>query len=50
MPQAPLRHVFVYGTSRRGASNDINRLDPAPGYVGMGEVRGTLYPRADIRG
>jgi gamma-glutamylcyclotransferase (GGCT)/AIG2-like uncharacterized protein YtfP len=43
MPQAPLRHVFVYGTLRRGGRNDINRLAPAPEYVGMGEVRGVLY-------
>jgi gamma-glutamylcyclotransferase (GGCT)/AIG2-like uncharacterized protein YtfP len=43
MPEAPSRHVFVYGTLRRGGRNDINRLAPAPQYVGMGEVRGTLY-------
>ena len=43
MPQAPSRHVFVYGTLRRGGRNDINRLQPAPEYVGMGEVRGVLY-------
>jgi gamma-glutamylcyclotransferase (GGCT)/AIG2-like uncharacterized protein YtfP len=43
MPQAPSRHVFVYGTLRRGGRNDINRLVPAPEYVGMGEVRGVLY-------
>jgi gamma-glutamylcyclotransferase (GGCT)/AIG2-like uncharacterized protein YtfP len=43
MPEAPLRHVFVYGTLRRGGRNDINRLAPAPEYVGMGEVKGTLY-------
>jgi len=43
MPEAPSRHVFVYGTLRRGGRNDINRLQPAPEYVGMGEVRGTLY-------
>ena len=43
MPQAPDRHVFVYGTLRRGGRNDINRLHPAPEYVGMGEVRGVLY-------
>src|SRR6188508_3366204 len=43
MPQASTRHVFVYGTLRRGGRNDINRLVPAPEYVGMGEVRGTLY-------
>jgi gamma-glutamylcyclotransferase (GGCT)/AIG2-like uncharacterized protein YtfP len=43
MPEASLRHVFVYGTLRRGGRNDINRLQPAPEYVGMGEVRGVLY-------
>jgi gamma-glutamylcyclotransferase (GGCT)/AIG2-like uncharacterized protein YtfP len=43
MPEAPSRHVFVYGTLRRGGRNDINRLDPAPEYVGMGEVHGSLY-------
>jgi gamma-glutamylcyclotransferase (GGCT)/AIG2-like uncharacterized protein YtfP len=39
----PARHVFVYGTLRRGGRNDINRLTPAPRYVGMGEVKGCLY-------
>jgi gamma-glutamylcyclotransferase (GGCT)/AIG2-like uncharacterized protein YtfP len=43
MPQAPSRHVFVYGTLRRGGRNDINQLYPAPDYVGMGEVQGLLY-------
>ena len=43
MPEAPGRHVFVYGTLRRGGRNDINGLSPAPRYVGMGEVRGKLY-------
>lgn len=43
MPEALPRHVFVYGTLRRGGRNDINRLTPAPHYVGMGEVRGVLY-------
>jgi len=43
MPEASPRHVFVYGTLRRGGRNDINRLEPAPRYVGMGEVRGRLY-------
>ncbi len=37
------RHVFVYGTLRRGGRNDINRLQPPPRYVGMGEVKGCLY-------
>lgn len=43
MPETPERHVFVYGTLRRGGRNDINRLQPPPQYVGMGEVRGVLY-------
>jgi gamma-glutamylcyclotransferase (GGCT)/AIG2-like uncharacterized protein YtfP len=43
MPEGSERHVFVYGTLRRGGRNDINRLRPAPEYVGMGEVRGVLY-------
>ena len=51
MPEAPppapasttARHVFVYGTLRRGGRNDINRLSPPPRYVGMGEVQGALY-------
>lgn len=43
MPEAPARHVFVYGTLRRGGRNDINRLQPAAAYVGMGEVQGVLY-------
>lgn len=43
MPEAPERLVFVYGTLRRGGRNDINRLQPPPHYVGMGEVRGILY-------
>jgi gamma-glutamylcyclotransferase (GGCT)/AIG2-like uncharacterized protein YtfP len=43
MPEAPSRNVFVYGTLRRGGRNDINQLQPAPEYVGMGEVRGVLY-------
>jgi gamma-glutamylcyclotransferase (GGCT)/AIG2-like uncharacterized protein YtfP len=43
MPEAPPRHVFVYGTLRRGGRNDINLLTPVPCYVGMGEVQGRLY-------
>lgn len=43
MPEAQSRHVFVYGTLRRGGRNDINRLAPAPHYLGMGEVKGRLY-------
>ena len=43
MPDALLRNVFVYGTLRRGGRNDINRLEPAPRYIGIGEVKGRLY-------
>jgi gamma-glutamylcyclotransferase (GGCT)/AIG2-like uncharacterized protein YtfP len=43
MPDGSGRHVFVYGTLRRGGRNDINHLRPTPRYVGMGEVRGSLY-------
>ncbi len=43
MPEANPRYVFVYGTLRRGGSNDINRLVPEPRYLGMGEVQGALY-------
>jgi gamma-glutamylcyclotransferase (GGCT)/AIG2-like uncharacterized protein YtfP len=42
-PRPRLRHVFVYGTLRRGGRNDISRLEPRPRYVGMGEVKGRLY-------
>lgn len=45
MPQADeaLRHVFVYGTLRRGGRNDIARFRPAPVFVGPAEIAGTLY-------
>lgn len=39
----PQRHVFVYGTLRRGDDNDINRFQPAPRFVGTGSVAGTMY-------
>lgn len=39
---API-HVFVYGTLRRGGSNDINRLSPAPQWIDRAEVAGTMY-------
>lgn len=37
------RHVFVYGTLRRGDVRDITRLHPAPRFVGMASVAGVLY-------
>lgn len=40
---APVAHVFVYGTLRRGGDNDITRLAPAPHFMGPAVVRGTLY-------
>ena len=39
----PVRHVFVYGTLRRGESNDINQLAPAPVFVGEARINGQLY-------
>lgn len=46
--QAPVagraeRHVFVYGTLRRGGSNDINLRKPAPRFVGTASLQGRLY-------
>lgn len=47
MPEAThpssARHVFVYGTLRRGDDNDITRLQPAPRFVGPATIAGTLY-------
>lgn len=37
------RHVFVYGTLRRGGSNDIARYRPPPVLVGVAAVAGTLF-------
>ncbi|KQP18148.1 gamma-glutamylcyclotransferase [Pseudorhodoferax sp. Leaf267] len=42
-PDEAERHVFVYGTLRRGGSNDITRLRPAPRLVGAAVVAGALY-------
>ena len=39
----PARHVFVYGTLRRGELRDITGLSPAPVWVGLGSVAGVLY-------
>lgn len=53
MPQSPksdgppgahtARHVFVYGTLRRGGRNDIARFRPEPFYVADAAIAGTLY-------
>ena len=42
-PSNAARHVFVYGTLRRGGINDITRLLPTPRFVGTARVRGVLY-------
>lgn len=43
MPVLPTRHVFVYGTLRRGEQRDINLLKPSPRWVGRASVEGMLY-------
>ena len=40
---SPPRRVFVYGTLRRGQSNDINRKLPAPKYLGRARVNGVMF-------
>ncbi|CAN7257525.1 gamma-glutamylcyclotransferase family protein [Acidovorax delafieldii] len=55
LPAGTPRHVFVYGTLRRGGSNDITRLLPAPHWVGFAQVPGVLfhlgaYPGMTLRG
>lgn len=42
-PAAAPRHVFVYGTLRRGDDNDITRLSPAPRFVGNASIAGTMH-------
>ncbi|MFS2034520.1 gamma-glutamylcyclotransferase [Polaromonas sp. CT11-55] len=37
------RHVFVYGTLRKGEERDINRLRPAPQWVGRAQVAGVMH-------
>jgi len=50
-----LTPVFVYGTLRRGGSNDIARYRPAPRFVGEAFIAATLhdldtYPGAVLGG
>ena len=40
---AVARHVFVYGTLRRGDDNDITRLLPTPQYLGDAVIAGVMY-------
>ena len=48
--EASLRHVFVYGTLRRGDDNDINLLTPKPYFVGIGSVTGVMHHLGDYPG
>ncbi len=50
MPTLPTRHVFVYGTLRRGEQRDINLLKPAPRWMGQASVEGVLYDLGDYPG
>ena len=50
MPALPTRHVFVYGTLRRGEQRDINLLKPTPRWVGRASVEGVLYDLGDYPG
>jgi gamma-glutamylcyclotransferase (GGCT)/AIG2-like uncharacterized protein YtfP len=43
MPQPSDRYVFVYGTLRKGEERDINRLRPAPHWIGRASVAGVIY-------
>jgi gamma-glutamylcyclotransferase (GGCT)/AIG2-like uncharacterized protein YtfP len=42
-PYPANRYVFVYGTLRRGDTNDITKLKPAPRYVGDTQINGKMY-------
>lgn len=42
-PYPNIRHVFVYGTLRKGDSNDITKLTPAPVFMGNAEILGDMY-------
>lgn len=50
VPRQTQRHVFVYGTLRRGQANDINRLSPAPSYVGLAQISGVMHHLGDYPG
>jgi gamma-glutamylcyclotransferase (GGCT)/AIG2-like uncharacterized protein YtfP len=50
-PSAPIhRYVFVYGTLRRGELRDINHMQPAPIFVGAGQINGVLFDLGDYPG
>jgi gamma-glutamylcyclotransferase (GGCT)/AIG2-like uncharacterized protein YtfP len=43
MPQPSARYVFVYGTLRKGEERDINRLRPAPRWIGRASIAGVMH-------
>lgn len=45
MPEllTPARHVFVYGTLRKGDANDITQLQPTPRFVGHARIQGVMF-------
>ena len=47
MPTGPAHTLFVYGTLRRGGSNDIARIAPEASFLTRARVRGRLY---DVNG
>jgi gamma-glutamylcyclotransferase (GGCT)/AIG2-like uncharacterized protein YtfP len=50
LPLLPIRHVFVYGTLRGGEQRDINRLRPAPKWLGLASVDGVLLDLGEYPG
>ena len=42
-PYPTSRHVFVYGTLRRGDDNDITCLQPAPSFAGRAHIAGRMF-------
>ncbi len=48
-----IRHVFVYGTLRRGQRNDIARIavdDPAPILLGFASIDGAMFDLGEYPG
>jgi gamma-glutamylcyclotransferase (GGCT)/AIG2-like uncharacterized protein YtfP len=42
-PYPKNRHIFVYGTLRRGDANDITKLIPTPVHIGDTKIKGRMY-------
>ncbi len=45
-----VRHVFVYGTLRRGEQRDINLMLPKPVWLGLARLPGLLYDLGNYPG